>query len=62
MQAERRLAAGQAAYNVPVYGRGFESVGLNNGSIRNRATLEAERTQTGHTDVIWALVSSTGWQ
>ena len=60
---ERRLAAGQGVYSVSAHGRGFVCGGLYDGSIRvwNRATLEVERTLTGHTDAIWALVSVEGW-
>jgi WD40 repeat protein len=56
----RRLAAGQhGAYSVTAHGKGFVCGGLKDGSIRvwNRATLEVERTLTGHTGVVWALVS-----
>ncbi len=37
--------------------------GLVDGSIRvwNRATLEVERTLTGHTSAVMALVSVEGW-
>ena len=37
--------------------------GLHDGSIRlwNRATLDVERTLTGHTDAVWALVSVGAW-
>jgi hypothetical protein len=60
---ERRLAAGQWAYYVSVHSRGFVCGGLHDGSIRvwNRATLEVERTLTGHTDAVQALVSVEGW-
>jgi F-box/WD-40 domain protein 7 len=48
---------------VSVHGRGFVCGGLVDGSIMvwNRATLEAERTLTGHTGAVWALVSVEGW-
>ncbi len=60
---ERRLAAGQWTYSVSVHGRGFVCGGLQNGSIRvwNRATLEVERTLTGHICTVLALVSVEGW-
>jgi WD40 repeat protein len=60
---ERRLAAGQYAYSVSAHGRGFVCGGLHDGSIRvwNRATLEVERTLTGHTNAVMALVSVAGW-
>jgi WD40 repeat protein len=60
---ERRLAAGQWAYSVSAHGRSFVCGGLHDGSIRvwNRATLEVERTLTGHTASVWALVSVEGW-
>ncbi len=52
---ERRLAAGQAAISVCAHGRGIVCGGLCDGLIRvwNRATLEVERTLTGHTGAIW---------
>ena len=60
---ERRLAAGEWAGAVSAHGRGFVYGGLKDGSIRvwNRATLEVERTLTGHTDSVWALVLVEGW-
>jgi WD40 repeat protein len=60
---ERRLAAGQWVYSVSAHGRGFVCGGLHHGSIRvwNRATLEVERTLTGHTDSVWAMVSVGKW-
>ena len=60
---ERRLAAGQPLGSVSAHGRGFVCGGLHDGSIRvwNRATLEVERTLTGHTDAVLALVSVEGW-
>ncbi len=60
---ERRLAAGQWAHSVSAHGRGFVCGGLGDGSIRvwNRATLEVERTLTGHTDAVITLVSVEGW-
>jgi WD40 repeat protein len=60
---ESRLAAGQQAYSVSAHGRGFVCGGLHDGSIRvwNRATLEVERTLTGHTGAVRALVSVEGW-
>ena len=60
---ERRLAADQWTYSVSAHGRGFVCGGLYDGSIRvwNRATLEVERTLTGHTGAVWALVSVEGW-
>jgi hypothetical protein len=58
-----RVALGQWSYSVSAHGRGFVCGGLGDGSIRvwNRATLEVERTLSGHTDVVWALVSVDGW-
>ncbi len=55
---ERRLAAGQWVHSVSDYCRGFLCWGLKDGSIRvwSRATLEVERTLTGHTDAITTLV------
>jgi hypothetical protein len=60
---ERRLAAGQVAYCVSAHGRGVVCGGLKDGSIRvwNRATLEVERTMTGHTDSVIALVLAGEW-
>ncbi len=58
-----RLAAGLRAYSVSVHGKGLVCVGLLDGSIQvwNRATLEVERTLTGHTKTVWALVSVGEW-
>jgi WD40 repeat protein len=63
---ERRLAADQWASSVCVHGRGFVCGGLEDGSIRawNKATMEVERTltgHTGHTGTVWAMVSVEGW-
>ncbi len=59
---ERRVAAGQWAYSVSAHGGGFVCGGLKGGPIRvwNRATLEVERTLTGHTDGVMALASVGG--
>jgi hypothetical protein len=60
---ERRIAVDQKAYSVAAHGKGFVCGGLHDGSIRvwNRATLEVERTLTGHTGAVSALVSAKGW-
>jgi WD40 repeat protein len=60
---KRRLAADQWAFSVSVHGSGFVGGGLHDGSIRvwNRATLEVERTLTGHTGAVLALVPVEGW-
>ena len=57
---ERRLDAGQWSCAVCVHGRGWLCGGLHDGSIRvwSRATLEVERTLTGHTQKVWALVAA----
>jgi hypothetical protein len=60
---ETRLAVDQVARCASAHGSGFVCGGLEDGSIRvwNRATLEAERTLTGHTDAVFALLSVERW-
>ena len=54
---ERRLDAGQAVWSLAADG-GYVCGGLHDGSIRvwSRSTLELERTLTGHTDSVNALL------
>jgi hypothetical protein len=62
-RGDTRLKAGQLVYSVSAHRRGFVCGGLGNGSIKvwNRATLEEERTLTGHSGTVWALISVEGW-
>jgi hypothetical protein len=62
-EGQRRLATGQWVMSVSAHGRGLVCGGLHDGSIRvwNRATLEVERTLTGHTGAVRTLLSVKGW-
>jgi hypothetical protein len=55
---ERRLKAGRMVYSVTADDE-YVYAGREDGSIRvwSRSTLVAVRTLTGHTDIVWALLS-----